>query len=262
MKKYFAVFTSLLLTAPFAQSQQPNQSAPGQPQQQQTGVPSQPQSQDQFRNSSQPGATGREGTIFNQPAGANQPQPNQFGGTNQVRFGTTNQVQFGTTNNQTFLPTNQAQLVGPNRGFAVGTNIQPGTQLNEAAGAVATNQFQGGQAGLTNQAGANLADQAFALQMRAVLSRPGAAQIFFPQTRSTISVVNQNGALTLQGFVTSDEEKRAIEARIQNSPGVTSIDNQLQVGNGQNPGITPRTPGLNPAPNSQINPEERRLLNP
>lgn len=262
MKKHFAVFTSLLLTATFAHSQQPNQSAPvqsGQPSsQQQSGVPSQQQPGDQFQNPSQSGVGGREGTIFNQPAGANQPQPNQFGGTNQVRFGTTNQVQFGSTNNQTFLATNQAQFEA-NRAFG-GTNIQPGTPFNEAAGAFATNQFQGGQ--LTNQAGGNLADQAFAQQMRAVLSRAGAAQIFFPQTRSTISVINQNGALTLQGFVTSDEEKRAIEARIQSTPGVTSIDNQLQVGRGQNPGIAPRTPGLNPAPNSPINPEERRLLNP
>ena len=98
--------------------------------------------------------------------------------------------------------------------------------------------------------------------MRSVLSRPGATQIYFPQTRSTITVMNQNGALVLRGFVTSEEEKQSIESRIQKTPGVVSIDNQLQVGGQQQQPVVPRTPGLNPAPNSQIPEQERRLLNP
>lgn len=262
MKNKFVLLASLLVSTSLAQAQtqsapgggqaagqsgqsgaavgaqQPGVPTPGNPAQR--GVPTPPQP----GVPSQPGVGGNESTIFNQPAGANQPQP-RFGGTNQVPFGGTNRV-----------------LPGTNQAFG-GTNVPPGGAFNDPAGATAaTNQFGRAGAGTTNQPGqaGNLADQAFTQQMRAVLARPGATRIFFPQTRSTISVQNQNGALTLQGFVTSEEEKRSIEARIQNTPGVTSIDNQLQVGATQ--GIAPRTPGINPAPNSQIPEQERRLLNP
>lgn len=291
MKKNFALLTSIILTATLGQAQtggggagqsgaagqsgganqsggsaQPGigaggTSQPGQNTGQAGGIgnpsPFQPRvNPPQPRNPSQPGVGGQEGTIFNQPAGANQPLPGQFGGTNQVRFGGTNQVGSGGTNRIQFG----------------GTNVQPGGTVNEAAGATsATNQggFSGqipNQPGLTNQQGGILAEQAFSQQMRAVLSRPGATQIFFPQTRSTVSVMNQNGALVLTGSVTSEEEKQSIESRIQNTPGVVSIDNQLQVGNnGQNGVSTPRTRGINPAPNSGINQgqgQDRRLLNP
>ncbi len=296
MKKQFALLTSIILTATLGQAQtggtgggagQSGGAGPGAGQSdgvgqsgsagqsggagqgagaQGTGQPGQSTGQaggignpSPFQprvNPSQPGVGGQEGTIFNQRTGANQPQPGQFGGTNQVRFGGTNQVLSG----------------GTNRILFGGTNVQPGGTVNEAAGATsATNQagqFRGSltnQPGSTNQQDGNLGEQAFSQQMRGVLSRPGATQIFFPQTRSTVSVMNQNGALVLTGSVTSEEEKQSIKSRIQNTPGVISIDNQLQVGNGQNGVITPRTPGINPAPNSGINQgqgQDRRLLNP
>lgn len=210
-------------------------------------------------NPSQPGVGGGEGTIFNQPAGANRTQPAPFGGTNQGNFGSANSPAFGTTNSATFGGTNQVAFGTTNTPFggtnsAVVTNgVSPvagqGSPINEAAGAT-TNQ--------TAQTGAGPADQAFALQLRAALAKPGATQIYFPQTRSTVTMMNQNGAVTLQGFVSSEAEKQSIEARIKGAPGVSSVNNQLQVGSGQR-GITPRTPGINPAPNSAT---DRQLLNP
>ncbi len=259
MKINSVLIAVAILSASFAQSQtQPGQSAPPAPGQtgsspnnsvrgRQLGIP-------RPANPSAPGVGGREDTIFNQPAGANRPQPGQFGGTNQVSFGGTNQVNFG-TNNVAFGGTNQTAFGGTNS--AVVTNgaspvAGQGRFINEPAGANAnTNQV--------GRSGINPADQAFSQQLRAALAQTGATQIYFPQTRSTITVMNLNGVVTLKGFVANDGERQSIQARIQNTAGVTSVDNQLQINDGQNRGITPRTPGINPAPNSQ---NDRRLLNP
>ena len=61
--------------------------------------------------------------------------------------------------------------------------------------------------------------------------------------------MNQGGVVTLQGMVANEGERRSIEARIKNTPGVTSVNNQLQI-----PSFVP-----GPLPGSETN---RQLLNP
>lgn len=258
MKHKLIAVTTLIFSAAFAQSQtQPAQ--PADPDQGQV-QPAQPVVPDRsLPTPTQPGAVGQEGSVFNQPAGITQPpqsrfrtNPNpRFGGTNQTRFGGTNQVRFGGTNRLNFGSNNV--VFGTNAAGATNAGAVNAEQLqviNEAAGA-ATNQAA--------QTGANVADQAFALQLRTALAQTGATQIYFPQTRSTVTVMNQGGTVTLQGAVSSEAERESIEARIKNTPGVVSVDNQLQIGADQNRVLTPRTPGINPAPNSET---DRRLLNP
>lgn len=232
MKKKSVLLATLILSASLAQSQtQPSPApSPSVGTAVQPGVnPTQPR----------PGIAPRANTpsednriLLDRP-----PQPG-FGGTNQVTFGTTNPP-FGTPNQTAFQRTNLAPAFGTNQTAFPGA----GAPINEASGA-STNA----NTGLTNGT-ANAADQAFAQQLRAALARTGATQIFFPQTRSTVTVMNQNGAVTLRGMVANEGERRSIEARIKNTPGVTSVSNQLQI-----PTFVPGT-----LPGAETN---RQLLNP
>jgi len=225
MKKHFILIACCVFSGSFANSQtqtQPGQTAPsgGRTVQQGTGQPINPQ------------VDARGNRILQTP-----PAAPTFGGTNPITFGTTNPP-FARTNPG--LATTNFPRFGTTAPPAIaGTGV-----INEASGA----------ANPTNTA--TLADQSFTQQLRAALARPGATQIFFPQTRSTIVVANQNGVVTLQGIVANEGERRSIEARIKNTPGVTSVDNQLQVVSGQNRGVNPL---LNPAPGTETN---RQLLNP
>jgi osmotically-inducible protein OsmY len=178
-----------------------------------------------------PGAGGTNQSTF----GVNQP----FGGTNEPRFGSTNgQVPFSTN-------------VGP--AAIAGTNS---ATVNEAAGATA-NPALGTPAtpGTASQNAA--ADQLFAQRLQAALSRSGATQVYFPQTRSTIQVMNQNGTITLQGIVSSEAERQSIENRVRAMQGVTGINNQLQVAANPQALVPPLPQTPQPAPGSG-----RQLLNP
>ena len=229
MKKQFIVVACFVFSASIAT---------GQTQSGQTAPPG---------GTTQPGSPGQSGAAPVQPinpqvdAGGNrilqtQPAAPTFGGTNQVTFGTTNPP-FARTN-PGFAATNIPPRFGPNTPPSVAaTGV-----INEASGAANPSAVGG-----TNAAA--LADQAFTQQLRAALARPGPTQIFFPQTRSTITVMNQGGVVTLQGMAANEGERRSIEARIKNTPGVTSVNNQLQI-----PSFVP-----GPLPGSETN---RQLLNP
>ena len=109
-----------------------------------------------------------------------------------------------------------------------------------------------GQPNATTPA-SGLADPTFAQRLQAALSRTGSTQVFFPQTRSTVNVMNQNGVVTLQGNVSSLVEKQSIEARVRDMQGVTSINDQLKV-------MGPSQNGLGSPAQTNIN--NRQLLNP
>jgi hypothetical protein len=164
-----------------------------------------------------------------------------FGGTNQTTFGTTNRP-FGTTNQIVFGNTN---------GVPFATNAGPSPIATTTNGSVIFDQS--GAARQNAVTGLATADQAFAQRLQAALARSGATQVFFPQTRSTIQVLNQNGTVTLQGVVMSEAEKQSIEAKVRAMQGVTAINNQLQVSANQ----LPQSAVPAPAPGS-----DRRLLTP
>jgi hypothetical protein len=44
-----------------------------------------------------------------------------------------------------------------------------------------------------------------------------------------IKIITVNGAVTLRGVVKTDQEKNDIEIRARQAPGVTTVDNQLEV---------------------------------
>lgn len=210
---------------------------------------------------------GPTGGVLNEPAGANQAAGVNPGNTNRVLFGGTNQIQFGATNtgrlvnepsgaNQPgqirFGTTNPVPFGRPNgtaAGAAAGTSLPTNNTpfagsgtIQEPAGAANPNAANAGTA-LPN---AGAADAVFAQQLNTALSRGGATRIFFPQTRSTVTLVNQNGSILLTGVVSSDQERRDIEAKVKNASGVNSVNNQLRVETGAAPMIAP--PGQAPAP--------------
>lgn len=220
---------------------------------------------------SQPTVTvpGAPGVIVNDPAGVNQNAGLIPGGdTNRIPFGGTNQVRFGRTNPGAIIQDPSGVNVPPQVPFGTTNQIQFGTnqgvQLptgntpSAGSGAIPTSGAevnQRGAFGATNQVSA-ANDALFAQQLNTALARGGATKVFFPQTRSTITIVNQNGSIMLQGFVSSEAERQQIEARVKNSAGVTSVNNQLKIGApGQNRAISP-------LPNTPANENERRLLNP
>ncbi|MEO7678872.1 MAG: BON domain-containing protein [Verrucomicrobiota bacterium] len=172
--------------------------------------------------------------------------PNQnrpvFGGTNQVTFGTTNRP-FGTTNQVAFGGTNGAVPFGTNAGPSpIAGN---GTIINDASGAAAVNQngtvlppvSANGVAGIPNANGQHVSDtqtlsngeEVFNQRLRSSLLQTGATRIYFPQTRSTVTVANQKGTVTLSGQVANEAERQQIESRIRKTQGVTTVNNQLQV---------------------------------
>lgn len=213
---------------------------------------------------------GPNGGVLNEPAGANQAAGVNPGDTNRVLFGGTNQIQFGATNtgrlvndpsgaNQSdqirFGSTNTVPFGQPNAGGAAGAAAGTGLPTNntpfagsgtiqEPAGAANPNAPNAGTA-LPNSAAA---DAAFAQQLNTALSRGGATRIFFPQTRSTVTLVNQNGSILLTGMVSSQQERNDIEARVKNASGVSSVNNQLRVGNAGAPLPNPAQPPSPGAP--------------
>ena len=182
------------------------------------------------------------------------PERPGFGGTNQVRFGTTNQP-FAATNQVAFGGTNRVAPLGTNGPSPIAGN---GTIINDASGAAANqngiflppangNGTVAGQNGV-NQNGvttgtdqnANNTPEVFSQRLTAALAQTGATRIYFPQTRSTVTVANQNGTILLTGLVSSQAEKQEVEARIKKTRGVTIVDNQLKVlGASPTPGALP-----------------------
>lgn len=275
MKKYFLLLPCFALSAALAQNQP--QSSGGQSGAQSGAASGQQSSQTGAAGQINPQtggpATGAGGAgNINDPAGANRVSGIIPGGSNNIPFGGTNQIRFGGTNTGRFInDPSGANGRGPvpfgrtnpvfgaqNQGTGLPTNNTPtagsGT-IQEPSGAANPNN----PAGSVLPNGAAAADAAFAQQMNAALARGGATRIFFPQTRSTITLVNQNGAVLLTGVVADEAERRNIEARVKNAAGVTSVENQLQIGGAQNrvinPGQNPPTP-----PNGTEN--QRQLLNP
>jgi hypothetical protein len=274
MKKYFLLLPCFALSAVLAQSQsQSGASSSGQAGLQTSGQPSGQTGAAQNNNLQPkvPGTVPGAGNIPNDPAGANRVSGVTPGGVSNVPFGGTNQIRFGATNTGRFINdpsganargpaqfggTNPVQFA-PNQGTGLPTNNTPtagsGT-IQEPSGAANPNN----PAGTVLPNGAAAADAAFAQQMNAALARGGATRIFFPQTRSTITLVNQNGSILLTGFVADEAERRNIEARVKNAAGVTSVENRLQIGTGQNRAINP---GQNP-PAGTGTENQRQLLNP
>lgn len=244
------------------QQQSPNQQQQQQFNQQQQQQNQQPNQQQQPPNQQQ--QVGADGQIIAQPGTAggqisiNESGNANVGNTNRLLFGGTNQVRFGGTNTGRFINDPSGATVGTTNQIRFGTNtgnFAP-TNINRNGGKDLNGVNQTNQAGDGIQNSAT-ADQIFSQQLNVALSRGGATRIFFPQTRSTITVVNQNGSLVLQGFVASEEERRSIEARVKNSPDVTGVVNQLQIANPQNTrGINPQ---LNSAPGAATN---RSSVNP
>lgn len=221
----------------------------------------------------QTGQTSASGAVTNtrpNGIGANQPiDPERqrillpqdrpvFGGTNQIVFGTTNRP-FGSTNQLRFGGTNRVAPFATNAGPSAIVGNTNGTIINDASGAaanqngiflppvnangaaVATNGVTGQvNAGATNQS-LNNTEDVFNQRLRAALLQTGATRIYFPQTRSTVTVANQNGTVMLTGMVTSEAEKQEIEKRIRKTQGVTIVDNQLKVLAGSPPGVDQRS---------------------
>ncbi len=213
-----------------------------------------------------------------------------FGGTNQPSFGGTNQINFAPSNQPSFrtnsglAPTNfpRRDTNFPSRNKtnlpAPPTNrpTAGGTVLNEASGAASTIAPPAnlrarvvGQAEPTDVLNAQTGvtgDQAFAQHLEAALAQTGATRVFFPQTRSTIQVMNQNGTVTLQGTVANAAERQDIETRVRAMRGVNGVNNQLQIPNGQPSGTLAPTnfPRIPPQKTTQPQPapgSDRRLLN-
>jgi hypothetical protein len=281
MKKIFVSICCLSLSAAVAQSQTQSggTSAGNTGAQQTSGAPNNQQQPGQINP--QPGAPGTgvggNGAIINQPAGANRisgvtpgGDTNRipFGGTNRIQFGATNtgrlinepsganppgQVQFGTGRPVPFGAQNQGAV---NQGTGLPTNNTPlagsGT-IQEPSGAANPNN----PAGVAVPPNAANADAIFAQQLKTAISRGGATRIFFPQTRSTVTLVNQNGSILLSGTVASQQEKNEIEAKVKNASGVASVNNQLQIAN---PNNRPVSPIQNPPQPGTEN--QRQLLNP
>jgi hypothetical protein len=284
MKKNFLLICCLSLIAAVAQSQtQSGGTSAGNTGAQQTSGAANNQ-QEPGQINPQPGTPGAgiggSGAIVNQPAGANRISGVTPGGdTNRIPFGGTNQIQFGGTNTGRLInepsgatppgqvPFGTGQPVpfgAQNQGAINQGTVNQGTGLptnNTPLAGSGTIQEPSGAANPNNPAGAAIppnaanADAMFAQQLKTAISRGGATRIFFPQTRSTVTLVNQNGSILLSGTVASQQEKNEIEAKVKNASGVASVNNQLQIAN---QGSRPLIPGQNPATGTE---NQRQLLN-
>lgn len=74
--------------------------------------------------------------------------------------------------------------------------------------------------------GSTPADQRLVGQVRRRMVVPGTGQAGASQS---VHIVAHNGVITLAGFVSSVEQKQALEAAVQSTPGVVQVDDQLQV---------------------------------
>lgn len=91
-------------------------------------------------------------------------------------------------------------------------------------------------------------DRALSAKIRSRLSETGtAAEALSPAVVRDLRITSQNGRVTLEGTVTSDAEKRAIEMRARQVAGVGDINNRLQV-RGQ--GTAPAAPSPTFKPSS------------
>src|SRR5262249_26244033 len=82
------------------------------------------------------------------------------------------------------------------------------------------------------------ADQRLVGQVRRHMTRQGQGQA---GASESVRIVALNGVVTLVGFVTSIEEKQALEAAVQSTPGVLQVIDQLQVS--ANAGVVTRENG-------------------
>src|SRR6266478_949760 len=89
-----------------------------------------------------------------------------------------------------------------------------------------TSQFQGnqfqGNSQFQNRGGT---DQTLVMQVQDALKKDTTIATFAPR----IEVTAQNGAVTLNGSVPTDQDKQRIEAMVKSTSGVVSVNNQLQV---------------------------------
>jgi hypothetical protein len=286
MKKCFLLIPCLALSATLAHSQTQSGTQSGTSSgtasgQTGTGTTVQQQSGVTGQTTTQPGATipgAAGGVTVNESAGATTTvipggDTNRliFGGTNQIRFGGTNtgtlinersganlppQVPFGTTNGA-LTNTRSGVNLPPQVPFGTfGTNAGVPTNNTPLAGSGTIQDPSGAQAGSTNKV--RLAQDAmFAQQLSAALARGGATKVLFPRTGSTITIVNQNGSILLQGFVSSEVERQEIEARVRNAAGVTAVNNQLRIAApGQNRAVSPLQNSTQPGDTN------RQLFNP
>jgi hypothetical protein len=92
-------------------------------------------------------------------------------------------------------------------------------------------------------------DQELAKQIRIALTTGslGTTGVIAEDQLTKIQVQSQNGAVTLTGPVSSEDEKRTIEKQVSGMKGVKSVNNQLTVGSGERRNATdspvPRTTG-------------------
>lgn len=194
------------------------------------------------------------------PAGNQQIQSGPtFGGTNTMSAGPT----FTGSNAVTMVPQNGAQtnaLVAPNSvpGATNGSNPQlantnanptPFLPATNQFGAF-TNQFGGGfsnQFGaftnrfngtnmfgfpFSNQFGTNivLEDEGLTPQDRSLLAQIRMELLpIIRRDRLPIHLISQNGVVTVTGFVLTAQEAQQLALMVQQTPGVTGVNNQLQV---------------------------------
>jgi osmotically-inducible protein OsmY len=107
-----------------------------------------------------------------------------------------------------------------------------------ASGGASSQQYSSGQTGGVNVQvqGTSQTDRTLAQQISQELRSD--ASLASAITQVSISV--NDGQVTLRGSVRSEVQKREIEAAIQRATGVSSIDNQLRVGSGDE--SMPHTP--------------------
>ena len=79
---------------------------------------------------------------------------------------------------------------------------------------------------LGQDSGSTPADQRLAGQVRRHMGRRGRDQA---GASESVHIVARNGVVTLVGFVSSIEERQALEAAVQSTPGVVQVIDQLQV---------------------------------
>jgi osmotically-inducible protein OsmY len=71
-------------------------------------------------------------------------------------------------------------------------------------------------------------DRGLASQIRVMLN----ANPNLPVTEDNVHLVVDNGYVTLEGWVPSDQDRLAVAERVSRINGVQGIDNQLRVGSG------------------------------
>lgn len=144
------------------------------------------------------------------------------------------------------MPTNgfAPQLANTN-GFAPGNRFGSGFTnrfggRNNRFGAF-TNQFASSNVFgfVSNQFGTNLVleDEGLTPQDRALVARIRRELLpLIRRERLPIHLVSQNGVVTMTGFAFSEQEAQQLAATVQHTPGVTTVNNELEV----NPNFQPR----------------------